>query len=79
MNDDDNYYGLDGLPTPAKEYIEYYKNNPDSCCGLVKVNGKWSTVHASGKIKSTSFIWKYIPSRFIKYNKKGITFTIRGK
>lgn len=74
----ENYYNMKGMPSPAKEYIEYYSNNPDSCCGLVYVNGKYSTVHASGRTKRVKWFWNLLPMRYIGFNKKGICFVLRG-
>lgn len=72
------------LPTPAREYIEYYQKNPDGCVGLCCVHSsswyipsKWYTCHASGAQRPTSFFWGFIPTRFIYYNSKGIILRVK--
>jgi hypothetical protein len=75
--DEKHYYGDNRLPTPAREYIDYYAYNPDACVGIVWVNNRWSTVHASGRTKSVSRIWSFVPHRYISFNKKGICFALR--
>lgn len=54
------------------EYIEYWNQHKASCVGLSRIGKKWSAVYADGKTIPCSFIWSYIPSMFIGYNKKGI-------
>ena len=60
-----------------QEYIDYWKKHHPPCVGTSRIGkGRVCSVHADGTTRTGPWWTRFVPSRYITFNKKGLCIDI---